>query len=365
MSEDIKVKCGLCKHRLPKEICGCPESPYYNQRIDMSGSCDFFEHNPAQSLYSSALARCVLISGDEELRAELETEVLKDLETAIELGLCEDDEVYAKFTWGQHHLTRTYQQSSGDIDDPELSRGAEHMEQAVLMDSKGGYGVFSEPVHTAELRYLGAAYVLFSSSIKERDDLDSAIAYLEEKLHVFDYLPTPPLVMLQTIGEMYADNGDPQSKQQIATRILETPVSSFDSEAETRARRWAEGQLQALNSPNKKQSGCFIATAVYGEGDSQEIKTLCYFRDNFLMTRPMGKLFVSFYYAVSPSVAKVLKRSEASRKLVIRFLLRPVLTMVKHTIRKTNKSSRTLLEEDSVRRLDAPISEMIIDRKGG
>lgn len=83
-----------------------------------------------------------------------------------------------------------------------------------------------------------------------------------------------------------------------------------------------------------ENAGCFIATAVYGKGDSQEIKTLRYFRDNFLVTRPIGKLFVSFYYTISPSLAGLLEKSEVSRKLVKRFILRPVLKIAKRAISK-------------------------------
>jgi len=43
-----EIKCSRCKHRLPKEICGCSKSPYYNQKIEPTDSCDYFLENPAQ-----------------------------------------------------------------------------------------------------------------------------------------------------------------------------------------------------------------------------------------------------------------------------------------------------------------------------
>ena len=136
MSE--KVKCAHCKHRLPKRICGCPESPRHNQQIDMLDSCDFFEHNPAQPLYSKALATSGVGAGDEEMEAE----AIEQLETAIELGLPEDDEAYARFALGEMLFRRGYKCSPGDIDHPDFSRGIEQMEKAVLMDSQGGYAIF-------------------------------------------------------------------------------------------------------------------------------------------------------------------------------------------------------------------------------
>ena len=166
----VKVKCAHCKHRLAKKICGRPESPHHNQQIDMSNSCDFFEHNPAQPLYSEALAKGVVGAGDENVEAEM----LEDLETAIKLGLPEDDESYARFTLGDHYWRRAYRQSRGDIDIPDFSRGVEEMEKAVLMDSQGEYGVFSEPIRKAQLCSLAAAYLAVKDSLWQQKGIDRA-----------------------------------------------------------------------------------------------------------------------------------------------------------------------------------------------
>lgn len=39
-------ECTRCKHKFPKEICGYPQSPKYNQKIEPTDSCDYFLENP-------------------------------------------------------------------------------------------------------------------------------------------------------------------------------------------------------------------------------------------------------------------------------------------------------------------------------
>ena len=54
----------------------------------------------------------------------------------------------------------------------------------------------------------------------------------------------------------------------------------------------------------EKQGGCYIATCVYGSYDCPQVWTLRRYRDNVLGSTWYGRLFIKFYYAVSPTVVK-------------------------------------------------------------
>jgi hypothetical protein len=70
--------------------------------------------------------------------------------------------------------------------------------------------------------------------------------------------------------------------------------------------------------------GCFIATAAFGSPLAKEVQTLRAFRDRYLLTSGVGRLFVRAYYRISPSVAAAIAPHAAARALV-RFSLLPVI----------------------------------------
>ena len=80
-----EIKCSRCKHKLPKNICGSSESPYSNQNIEPTSSCDFFLENPAQDHFTNGLVKSF---------KDHTEEAIKELEAAIEMGLPHDGEVF-------------------------------------------------------------------------------------------------------------------------------------------------------------------------------------------------------------------------------------------------------------------------------
>ena len=71
-------------------------------------------------------------------------------------------------------------------------------------------------------------------------------------------------------------------------------------------------------------SPCFIATAAYGTPLASEIQILREFRDEYLLTNPLGQVFVDLYYRFSPPIANFIT-DHPSLKPVVRAGLLPVV----------------------------------------
>lgn len=78
-----------------------------------------------------------------------------------------------------------------------------------------------------------------------------------------------------------------------------------------------------------ESGGCFIATAAYGSALAPEVDVFRNFRDGTLLTSKLGSLFVKTYYFISPPLASVISKSEWLRLAVRRFLLEPILSLLK------------------------------------
>jgi len=82
---------------------------------------------------------------------------------------------------------------------------------------------------------------------------------------------------------------------------------------------------------NGVRQACFIATATYGTPMAEEVQLLREFRDQYLLTNPVGEKFVSLYYDYSPPVADFISEHEGLRTLVRELLVDPVAWLVEAT----------------------------------
>jgi hypothetical protein len=82
------------------------------------------------------------------------------------------------------------------------------------------------------------------------------------------------------------------------------------------------------NVKNSTKSKCYIATAVYGNGNAPEVLLLRQFRDRFLLSSMMGRLFVTVYYFISPRMIKYLNGS-IRKKIIKALVINPALYFAK------------------------------------
>ena len=79
----------------------------------------------------------------------------------------------------------------------------------------------------------------------------------------------------------------------------------------------------------KKLIPCFIATAAYGTPLHDDIDVLRDFRDEYLMTNPLGREFVRVYYETSPPIAEVISEHEWLRTAVREGMVKPLVYIVR------------------------------------
>lgn len=76
-------------------------------------------------------------------------------------------------------------------------------------------------------------------------------------------------------------------------------------DAENVANAILSGQTSVvITELTKAPSGCYIATFVYGDYNAEQVLFLRDYRDNVLLQNALGKIFVDFYYTISPFLVK-------------------------------------------------------------
>ena len=88
--------------------------------------------------------------------------------------------------------------------------------------------------------------------------------------------------------------------------------------------------------------GCFIATATYGTPMAGEIQILREFRDEYLLTNPLGQTLVGLYYRVSPPIAEFIT-GHPSLKPVVRAGLLPAVAMSTVAVNTTPAEKMAIL----------------------
>jgi hypothetical protein len=87
-------------------------------------------------------------------------------------------------------------------------------------------------------------------------------------------------------------------------------------------------QELSSKSTNEAKSGCFIATACFGNYYAPEVIYLCQFRDDVLGRTSLGRYIISFYYFLSPYLAKIISQYKILSVVVKTAILRPLILLI-------------------------------------
>ncbi len=77
---------------------------------------------------------------------------------------------------------------------------------------------------------------------------------------------------------------------------------------------------------NPATGPCFIATASFGSLEARPVATLRHFRDDVMLTNPVGQWLVNLYYTVSPPIADIIAENDALRVITM-VILTPIVAV--------------------------------------
>lgn len=148
---------------------------------------------------------------------------------------------------------------------------------------------------------------------------------------------------IQKFNSANAKNGDEimilfvnatnNDSQEVSFSTVVTPLG--EQVPDTTAQPPKNGEdLTTIDNPVKTKGGgggCFIATAAYGSYLHPEVQILRDFRDKWLLTNAPGRAFVSWYYKISPPIAKFIEEHYVMR-IITRTVLTPFVMAVAHPV---------------------------------
>lgn len=137
--------------------------------------------------------------------------------------------------------------------------------------------------------------------------------------------PTSQAVYNWTYGNKC---GNTKSKNQYEIRIsFSTNNPDISSEFEGGIKEVEEQYIQ--QSAEKSKSGCFVATACYGNYNATEVLVLRNYRDTVLLKTNLGRTAVSVYYRLSPPIARFIEKSELIKTFIRKNILAPIVSKIK------------------------------------
>lgn len=113
------------------------------------------------------------------------------------------------------------------------------------------------------------------------------------------------------------------------TKLAAVKYKKDNSNLDLRESKEYVDELELQHGLKSKKEGCFIATACYGNYESDEVMEFRKFRDDVLLKYLLGRIFVSAYYFISPFMVILICQSEFSKSVIRKLILTPLLNLIK------------------------------------
>ncbi len=106
----------------------------------------------------------------------------------------------------------------------------------------------------------------------------------------------------------------------------QTTVSNIGTQAYNHIQNLA--QENGVTTKVKPNTGCFIATACYGDYEAREVRLLRKYRDDKLIKSFLGRKFIATYYKLSPSIARKIETNEKLKRRIRKVFLEPIIALI-------------------------------------
>lgn len=206
-----------------------------------------------------------------------------------------------------------------------------------------------EVVEEIFVRNDAISQMLFNAAIRHFDDIDVSIRdkYVDDhidNIRECSRIMNAFAILLGIFEERYADVAVKSRKAginihkemiQFLTPETQTIQVNLLKEMEEEIKKYDSSYKLPYIYYGKSDSGCYVATAVYGSYNCPQVWTLRRFRDNTLDETWYGRAFIKTYYAISPTLVEWFGETYWFKKLWRKSLDRLVARLRKRGVEDT------------------------------
>lgn len=176
----------------------------------------------------------------------------------------------------------------------------------------------------------------FSKGFKKENDNDDLINVIDYRFNCYAEIPGKkgdkwPQAVLETLIMNLKNSKNREQILKTYPFVIQDAMEAF-SGVITFMDNQSSNFKKAIDIVNnlfeEKKKGCYIATMVYKDYESNEVKILRKYRDNVLKKTIIGENFIKLYYYFSPKFVKLFKSNKTINKMC-KFLLDKIVDKLK------------------------------------